>query len=107
LVTDRDLVIRGLAQGKGSSTPVRELMSPSPTTVQENDDVEVVERLMATQQIRRVPVIDASGHPVGLVAQADLARARRVSSKELGKVVESISSRRSWCTGSSHPTLPT
>jgi len=92
VVTDRDLVIRGLAHGKAGSTPVRELMSPSPATVEENDDVEAVEKLMASQQIRRVPVVDASGHPVGLVAQADLARERKaVSKKDLGKVVESIS----------------
>jgi CBS domain-containing protein len=89
MVTDRDLAIRGLAHGKGGDAKVRDLMSPSPATVQADDDVKAVEDLMSSQQIRRVPVVDASGCPVGLVAQADLARERK--GKEVGKVLEHIS----------------
>jgi CBS domain-containing protein len=92
MVTDRDLAIRGLAHGKGGDTPVRELMTPNPATVKESDDVEDVEKVMARQQVRRVPVVDDSGRPVGLVAQADLARERKdLGNKQVGKVLESIS----------------
>jgi CBS domain-containing protein len=92
MITDRDLAIRGLAHGKGGDAKVRDLMSPSPATVQADDDVKKVEELMSDQQIRRVPVVDASGRPVGLVAQADLARERKgLGNKEVGKVLEHIS----------------
>ena len=43
MITDRDLVIRGLAHGKGGDAKVRDLMSPSPATVQADDDIEKVE----------------------------------------------------------------
>jgi CBS domain-containing protein len=92
MVTDRDLAIRGLAHGKGGTTAIRELMTSNPATVEEGDSVEDVEKVMARQQVRRVPVVDASGRPVGLVAQADLARERKdVGNKQVGKVLESIS----------------
>lgn len=92
MVTDRDLAIRGLAHGKGGNTPVRELMTANVATVQEDDDVADVEKVMARQQVRRVPVVDDSGRPVGLVAQADLARERKdLGNKQVGKVLESIS----------------
>lgn len=92
MVTDRDLAIRGLAHGKGGNTPVRELMTANVATVQENDDVADVEKVMARQQVRRVPVVDDSGRPVGLVAQADLVRERKdLGNKQVGKVLESIS----------------
>jgi CBS domain-containing protein len=92
MVTDRDLAIRGLAHGKGGDTPIRGLMTPNPATVKESDNVEEVEKVMTRQQVRRVPVVDDSGRPVGLVAQADLARERKdLGNKEVGKVLESIS----------------
>ena len=92
MITDRDLAIRGLAHGKGGSTPVRELMSPNPKTVRENDDLDTLERLMSREQVRRVPVVDDEGCPVGVVAQADLALGRsKVGNKELGKVLERVS----------------
>ncbi|MEA2693894.1 MAG: hypothetical protein QOJ16_3281 [Acidobacteriota bacterium] len=92
MVTDRDLAIRGLAQGKGGNTPVRELMTANPATVRENESLDDVEKVMARQQVRRVPVVDDSGRPVGVVAQADLALERKeVGNKQVGKVLESIS----------------
>ena len=92
MVTDRDLANRGLAHGKGADTPIRDLMTPNPATVQEKDDVEEVEKVMAQKQVRRVPVVDDSGRPVGLVAQADLARERKdIGNKQVGKVLASVS----------------
>jgi CBS domain-containing protein len=92
MITDRDLAIRGLAHGKGGNTPVRDLMSPSPATVGAGDDLDALETVMTRQQVRRVPVVDDSGRPVGIVSQADLARERKqIGKKHLGKVVEEIS----------------
>lgn len=92
IVTDRDLAIRGLAHGLPADTPVRDLMTPSPHCVRPEDDLDRVEELMAREQVRRVPVTDSSGRCVGVVAQADLARAlHAVGRKDFGKVLERIS----------------
>jgi CBS domain-containing protein len=92
VVTDRDLASRGLAQGKGADTPVREMMSGGPSCCTPEDDVEEVERIMAERQVRRVPVIDDGGCCVGMIAQADLAREdRALSDREVGRTVERVS----------------
>lgn len=92
VVTDRDLTARGTAEGRGPETPVREVMSGSPSCCTPEDDVQEVERIMAERQVRRVPVIDEGGCCVGMVAQADLARNdRAVSDTEVGRIVERIS----------------
>lgn len=91
-VTDRDLACRGLAAGKGPDTPVSEVMSKDPTCCRADDDVQAVERVMAEKQVRRVPVVDAKGCCIGMVAQADLAlHEEAVSNSEVGRIVERIS----------------
>ena len=92
VVTDRDLACRCLGEGKGADTPVRQVMSAEPSCCTPDSDLEEVERIMAERQVRRVPVIDAQGCCVGMVAQADLARAGRgVSDRDVGRVVEQVS----------------
>ena len=91
VVTDRDLAIRVLAEGRGPDTPVREVMTPDPATCSPDDDVDKVERLMAERQVRRIPVVE-NGRVVGVVAQADLAlHPSAVSDREVGHLVEEIS----------------
>jgi CBS domain-containing protein len=91
-VTDRDLAVRGLADGKGPDTRVRELMTPSPITCGPDDEVEIVREVMVSQQVRRVPVVDQDGRLVGIVAQADIAREDGAASdREVGRIVEAIS----------------
>ena len=91
VVTDRDLAIRVLAEGRGPDTPVREAMTPDPVTCSPDDDVDKVERLMAERQVRRIPVVE-NGRVVGVVAQADLAlHPNAVSDREVGHLVEEIS----------------
>jgi CBS domain-containing protein len=95
IVTDRDLVIRGLAQGKSGSTKVREVMTENPFSCEPDDDVSAIERTMADRQVRRVPIVNADGGCVGVVAQADLACAAldggRLSDREVAMVVEHVS----------------
>jgi CBS domain-containing protein len=95
VVTDRDLALRGLAQGMGADARVRDLMTTNPNCCGLDDDVKDVERTMADRQVRRVPVVDEQGRCQGMIAQADLARAaerrRGVSDKEVARVVEKIS----------------
>jgi CBS domain-containing protein len=92
MVTDRDLAVRGLADGRGPDTPVRDLMTELPHAARADDEIETVRQVMMQQKVRRVPVTNAEGEIVGIVAQADLARHDdAVSDRELGKVVEAIS----------------
>jgi CBS domain-containing protein len=94
IVTDRDLAIRALAEDKGPKTKVKDLMSTSPCCCAVDDDLDDVERMMADNQVRRVPIVDASGCCVGIIAQADLALAAeraRVTEHEVAIVVEKIS----------------
>ena len=91
-VTDRDLAIRGVAEGKGPDTAIRELMTDDPTSAAPEDEVEIVREVMIAQQVRRVPVVDENGLLVGIVAQADLALEEGAASdQEVGRIVEAIS----------------
>lgn len=95
-VTDRDLAIRGLAAGNGPDTLVRDLMTPEPVTCVPEDEMEDLRQVMIEQQVRRVPVVDADGALVGIVAQADIAREEGAASdREVGRIVEAISEPRS------------
>lgn len=95
-VTDRDLAVRGLAAGKGPDTLVRDLMTPDPVTCVPEDEVEDLREVMVEQMVRRVPVVDADGVLVGIVAQADIAREEGAASdREVGRIVEAISEPRS------------
>lgn len=95
IVTDRDLAIRGLANDRGVDTKVSQLMTRNAQCCTADDDVRSVESAMAEHQVRRVPVVDSAGRCVGIVAQADLARAAahgsQLSDREVGIVVERIS----------------
>ena len=95
IVTDRDLAVRALADGMDGSTKVADVMTASPCCCAPDDDLRKVEKIMVDNQIRRVPVVDASGACIGIIAQADIARAaadgQRVSEREIAIVVEAIS----------------
>ena len=89
-VTDRDIAIRVVAEGKDpESTKVKEIASINLVTVDPQEDLEVAVKLMAKHQVRRLPVIEEGGRLVGLVAQADIARSG--DEKQTGRVVEEIS----------------
>jgi CBS-domain-containing membrane protein len=92
MVTDRDLALRILADGRSPETPVREAMSSQVISCRPDEDLDKVERLMAEHQVRRLPVVDSQGRVIGIVAQADLALHRKeVGEADFSKVVESIS----------------
>lgn len=91
VVTDRDIVVRGVAEGLDpSSTTVAEVATGAVVTVDVDDDAEAVARLMGERQVRRVPVLDG-GRLVGIIAQADVAR--DLDARTTGDVVEDISQR--------------
>ncbi len=89
MVTDRDIVVKVLAQGKDpSSTKVSELAEGKPVTIGADDPIEEALRTMSEHKVRRLPVID--GHElVGIVSQADIAR--NLDDEKTGDLVEAIS----------------
>ena len=72
VVTDRDLVVRGLAEGQGPDSPVGPLCSGDLVGVAANAEVYQAEQLMREHAVRRLPVID-EGQVVGIVSMGDLA----------------------------------
>ena len=90
MVTDRDIVIRAVAKGKDpKGMPVREVASRDLVTVHANDDLSDALQLMASHQVRRLPVVDDDNALVGIVAQADVAF--EAKEKAVGEMVEDIS----------------
>jgi CBS domain-containing protein len=74
IITDRDIAVRGVAEGRGPDTPVRELMSEGIICAHEDDDVQDVAKRMSQEQVRRLPVLDHDKRLVGIVSLGDLAR---------------------------------
>ena len=90
MVTDRDIVIRAVAKGKDPrGMPVREVASRELVTVYADDDLANALQKMASEQVRRLPVVDEENRLVGVLAQADVALGAK--EKAVGEVVEEIS----------------
>lgn len=88
VVTDRDIVIRGIAEGKDpSSTRVDEVCSGTVVSVGPDDDVSAVSKMFSNNHIRRFPVLDGD-ELVGIISQADLAR--ELPNDQTGDVVQAI-----------------
>jgi CBS domain-containing protein len=89
-VTDRDIAIRVVAEGKDpAKTTVGEIASRELVTIDPQQDLDEALRLMARHQVRRLPVVEEDGKLVGIVAQKDIAQ--HASDEQTGDVVEDIS----------------
>jgi CBS domain-containing protein len=89
-VTDRDIAVRVVAEGKSpENTTVGEIASRELVTIDPQQDLDEALRLMARHQVRRLPVVEEDGKLVGIVAQADIARS--ASDEQTGDLVEDIS----------------
>ena len=86
-ISDRDIAVRAVAEGKDSNAKVREVMSEGITWAYEDDSVEDAARIMSDHQIRRLPVVDEDQHLVGIVSIGDFA----VDSSDIEPVVEALS----------------
>jgi CBS domain-containing protein len=92
VITDRDITCRVVAAGKNpSQTRVRDAMSSPPVTVKGETSIEDCCRLLEKNQIRRVPVVDESGHCCGIVSQADIAKA--APREQTAEVLKQVSER--------------
>lgn len=92
IVTDRDIVVEAVAAGLDARTlSAGEIMTRNPVTTLESDDVSWSLKVMRDRGIRRLPVVDAAGELVGIVALDDLLEAAAGS---LSDVVQTIGTER-------------
>lgn len=91
LVTDRDIVVRSVADGKDASTPVSDAMTTEIFSVSPDDFAFEAIRLMGDKQVRRVPVVDENGALAGIIAMADVALEME-DEREIAETLEEISS---------------
>ncbi|HEX7030009.1 MAG TPA: CBS domain-containing protein [Gammaproteobacteria bacterium] len=103
VVTDRDITVRGVAEGKDpAGTTVADVMSSDVVSAKMDSSVEECVELMEENQIRRIPIVDAQGRCCGIVAQADIAL--RGDNRETGEVVRDVSRRGAGSAGTyTHP----
>jgi CBS domain-containing protein len=73
MITDRDIAIRGVAQGRSPDAKVRDVMSEEVRYCFEDDDADAVLDNMGAIQVRRLPVVDSDKRLVGIVSIGDLA----------------------------------
>jgi CBS domain-containing protein len=92
VVTDRDLVVRGLAMGGDRSLPVRDVMTPDVATLPETKSVEEAADLMETKQIRRIVVVGSEEEVTGVVSLGDLV-CKGTGPERSGRVLEKVCNR--------------
>jgi CBS domain-containing protein len=93
ILTDRDVALRVVAEGKDSNaTTVGDVLSSDPVTVTPEEDLDEALTKMARHQLRRLPVVESDGRLVGVLAQADVAK--KGEDTETGRLVGEISESR-------------
>jgi len=91
VITDRDLAIRVVAEGRTPDTRVSEIMTGNRVaTCRADDSVDEVLGAMGREQVRRIPIVDERGSLVGIVSQADVSRKARNDGK-VENTIERIS----------------
>jgi len=91
IVTDRDIVVRAIAEGRNADAPIGEVMTTEIFSVKPDDFVFEAIRLMGDKQIRRIPVVSESGELAGIIAMADVALEME-DEREIAETLEEISS---------------
>ena len=86
-ISDRDITIRAVAEGKGPDTKVRLVMTEGIHWACEDDSITKVAELMSEHQIRRLPIVNADKRLVGIVALGDFA----VESSEIRPAAQALS----------------
>jgi CBS domain-containing protein len=74
-VTDRDIAVRGVAEGKGPDTPVRDVMTGEVLYCFEDEDLDAVATKMGNLQVRRLPVLNREKRLVGIISLGDISQA--------------------------------
>lgn len=73
MVTDRDIAVRGIAEGKGPKAKVRDVMTPQIRYCYSDQSVDEIAANMADTQLRRLPVVDRDKRLVGILSLGDIA----------------------------------
>jgi CBS domain-containing protein len=73
MITDRDIAIRGVAEGKGPHTKVRDVMTTEIKYCYADEELEEVTRNMGDLQVRRLPVVDRGKRLIGMLSLGDIA----------------------------------
>jgi CBS domain-containing protein len=85
-ISDRDIALRAIAEGKGPDTQVRDVMSQGIAWAYEDDSVDHAAEIMSEHQVRRLPVVNRQKRLVGIVALGDFA----VESSDLEPAAEAL-----------------
>lgn len=91
IVTDRDIVVRCVAEGRDTSATISEAMSSKLFTVKPDDFVFEAIRMMGNKQVRRIPVVGENGELAGIISMADIALETE-DELEIAEALEDISS---------------
>jgi len=91
IVTDRDIVVRGVSEGLASDDAISSVMTTELFTVTSDEFAFEAIRLMGDKQVRRIPVVNADGSLAGIVAMADIALEME-DEQEIASTLEEISS---------------
>ena len=86
-ISDRDIAIRAVADGKDTDTKVRDVMSEGVAWAYEDDSVDEAAKIMSERQVRRLPVVNRGKRLVGIVALGDFA----VESSEIQPAAQALS----------------
>ena len=89
MITDRDIVIRAVSEGRSFQTPVTDVMTTDVEYCYEDDDIAVAADKMAELQVRRLAVLDHDQRLVGIVSLGDIAQQGK--DKTTGQALEEIS----------------
>jgi CBS domain-containing protein len=89
VITDRDIALRAVAEGKGAETLVRDCMSSPLAVIGAGSSVEECCETMEKSKVRRLMVVDSDGELCGIISQADIAR--HLSKTKAAEVVKEVS----------------
>jgi CBS domain-containing protein len=88
IVTDRDITVRVVAEGRDpSTTPVSDAMTASPKTIREATPIEEALKLMRAGRFRRVPVVGTDGRLVGILCLDDILELLAEEFREIGELI--------------------
>jgi CBS domain-containing protein len=91
MITDRDIVVRAIAEGKDVATKLGDIMTTEIFSVKPSDFIFEAIRLMGDKQVRRIPVVEETGELAGIISMADIALEME-DEREIAETLEEISS---------------
>jgi len=73
IITDRDIALKVAAEKRDANMRAEEVMTRNPVTCRADNDIQVALNAMASNQVRRIPVVDEKNQIVGIISQSDIA----------------------------------